>query len=404
MRKKNKLFVLLFTGMIVGSSFTGCSNKKTESTTNDIVSDAVIPTQEQESLETESKIVKSETTVSTKKESEPENNIIELEEYFVFQDNEGKEGKESLTARDFIYAYLEDKVTLEKELDMYSYNQVNIGYTKANIQVAVMDYNDTWVRIKFRDERNYLVKREELNQAISTNLVLLPEEMGWNQKESEPIETKTPTFVVSDLSKTMYAKSSVNLRSGPSTSYEKIGSLQTNQEVTVTGQAENGWYQIAYQDGVAFVSNSYLNDNKIELQVANNSEETKPFVAETENTSQQNTQVETVQPTVSSQPVVEPIVETVETTYSEEEVISIVRSTLESNGIQWYPDTCTQEELDIAGPSGGMGWGESDILMSAPQDAANDAVIFYQYGGYQYFYIENLGSSNGIIKLRMYYG
>lgn len=46
------------------------------------------------------------------------------------------------------------------------------------------------------------------------------------------------------------------------------------------------------------------------------------------------------------------------TTYSEAEVISIFRSTLESNGIQWYPNVFPNSE---AGPSGGMGWGIEEI-------------------------------------------
>lgn len=36
----------------------------------------------------------------------------------------------------------------------------------------------------------------------------------------------------------MYAQSSVNLRQGPSTEYDKVGSLSTNQSVTVTGYVE----------------------------------------------------------------------------------------------------------------------------------------------------------------------
>ena len=61
-----------------------------------------------------------------------------------------------------------------------------------------------------------------------------------------------------------YAKSSVNLRKGPGTDYDKAGALSFAEEVTVTGVADNGWYQIAYFDGFAYVSNSYLVDEKPE--------------------------------------------------------------------------------------------------------------------------------------------
>lgn len=68
--------------------------------------------------------------------------------------------------------------------------------------------------------------------------------------------------------KSMYAKQSVNVRSGPSSDYEKLGSLSWAQEVAVTGVADTGWYQIGYNGGIAYVSDSYLVETKPEKQVA----------------------------------------------------------------------------------------------------------------------------------------
>ena len=70
-------------------------------------------------------------------------------------------------------------------------------------------------------------------------------------------------FTVTAMSATKYAKSSVNVRKGPSADYEKIGTLSTNQKVTVTGQADTGWYQIELNGEVAYVSNNYLVDEKV---------------------------------------------------------------------------------------------------------------------------------------------
>ena len=48
-------------------------------------------------------------------------------------------------------------------------------------------------------------------------------------------------FSVEDLGDTtMYAKQSVNVRKGPSSDYEQLGSLSSGQEVTVTGIADSG--------------------------------------------------------------------------------------------------------------------------------------------------------------------
>ncbi|MDE7224431.1 MAG: SH3 domain-containing protein [Acetatifactor sp.] len=87
-----------------------------------------------------------------------------------------------------------------------------------------------------------------------------------------PVETSTPTaenpdtgvsatpevtYTVTEMSATMYAVNAVNLRQGPGTEYAKVGNLTKGQQVKVTGQAGNGWYQL---DNGAFVSNKYLGD------------------------------------------------------------------------------------------------------------------------------------------------
>ena len=75
------------------------------------------------------------------------------------------------------------------------------------------------------------------------------------------------TYTYTDMDATMYAQKTVNVRSLPSTDGEKLGSLSTNDEVKVTGQcAETSWYRIEYSGGVAYVSNSYLGNDKVVVQ------------------------------------------------------------------------------------------------------------------------------------------
>lgn len=58
-------------------------------------------------------------------------------------------------------------------------------------------------------------------------------------------------YTYTDMSKTMYAKSAVNVRSLPSTGGTRLGSLSKNQEVAITGQCnETGWYRISYNGAV----------------------------------------------------------------------------------------------------------------------------------------------------------
>ena len=78
-----------------------------------------------------------------------------------------------------------------------------------------------------------------------------------------PQETETPAFAVTELSATKYATQTVNVRKGPGSDYEKLGSLTAGQKVTVTGQADTGWFRIDYNGEEGYVSDKYLSDQKV---------------------------------------------------------------------------------------------------------------------------------------------
>lgn len=84
-----------------------------------------------------------------------------------------------------------------------------------------------------------------------------------------PTELPKPEYTYTDKSATMYAKSSVNIRSLPSTDGEKVGHLSTNDEVAVTGVCnETGWYRLTLNGEDAYVSGNYLQTEKVVVQQA----------------------------------------------------------------------------------------------------------------------------------------
>ena len=87
-------------------------------------------------------------------------------------------------------------------------------------------------------------------------------------EESEEEEPQQEFAVEEKEAVVMYAKRGVNVRKGPSQDYEKIGSLSAGQEITVTGVADTGWYQITYQDQTGYCSNNYLQADKPVIQQA----------------------------------------------------------------------------------------------------------------------------------------
>lgn len=97
----------------------------------------------------------------------------------------------------------------------------------------------------------------------------------------------------------MYAVDMVNVRTGPDTSYERVGALTKAQEVTVTGMADTGWYQIKLHDEPAYVSNKYLQGEKpAEINIASlevNAPETASAPQQESIQVQEAQQAETVQ-------------------------------------------------------------------------------------------------------------
>ena len=106
-----------------------------------------------------------------------------------------------------------------------------------------------------------------------------PETETTETVEPEPTEEPTPEpepqaiYTYTDMSATMYAQQTVNVRDLPDTNGNKIGSLSTNDEITISAKCnETGWYRFEYNGSVAYVSNKYVDKNKVEIQApANNS-------------------------------------------------------------------------------------------------------------------------------------
>lgn len=80
-------------------------------------------------------------------------------------------------------------------------------------------------------------------------------------------EVTEPEFIVEDIpEKTMYAQSDCNIRKGPSTKYDRAGSLSKAQKVTVNGKVtykDKTWYILKTSDGTEkFVASSLLGTTK----------------------------------------------------------------------------------------------------------------------------------------------
>ena len=116
--------------------------------------------------------------------------------------------------------------------------------------------------------------RREPQQAPIEITVTAVEALGETEgyELNQAVQQATLGYTMEDMADTqMFAKSSVNVRKGPSADDEKLGSLSTAQEVTVTGLTSSNWYRISYNDGTAYVSAEYLQNEKPVVQTAKKS-------------------------------------------------------------------------------------------------------------------------------------
>lgn len=92
--------------------------------------------------------------------------------------------------------------------------------------------------------------------------------------QKEPVETSAPTEqeqLFTDCNETMYATTTVNVRSSYSTNSDKLGSLTKAQSVKRTGigtGAAAGWSRIEFNGKVAYVSSDYLSATKPQVSVS----------------------------------------------------------------------------------------------------------------------------------------
>lgn len=64
-----------------------------------------------------------------------------------------------------------------------------------------------------------------------------------------------------DVDEWVYSLTSVNVRSGWSTRFSKVGELSENEKIHRTAVFSNGWSEVAYNNGYAYIKSEYLSKN-----------------------------------------------------------------------------------------------------------------------------------------------
>ena len=153
-----------------------------------------------------------------------------------------------------------------------AFSQVEVVSVTSDTVTFETEHFSVYAVVKFdsnvMSETNFVRNSEEIAESASTPETSTEENSeAVSEPDSEAVVE--PEFTVTEVTATKYATQSVNVRSGPSTDYDKIGGLTTNQEITVNGVCDQtGWFRFDLNGTVAFVSNRYVSDSKVEKPAA----------------------------------------------------------------------------------------------------------------------------------------
>ncbi len=112
-------------------------------------------------------------------------------------------------------------------------------------EVAIdAEYDDDYAA----DDYSYTAKGEEASETVTVSA-----------KEATAVLEKTVYTVTKyEAPVSMYTSDTVNVRSGAGTDYDKVGKLKWGSNVEVTGETNNGWYEVSYKDSTAFIKGDYV--------------------------------------------------------------------------------------------------------------------------------------------------
>ena len=115
-----------------------------------------------------------------------------------------------------------------------------IGGLKKGDKVTIILSQDNWYNVSFQGKKGW----------VSGTYVSIKSQSTENPPANSPISNKK-----------LMATAGVNVRSGNSTSYKKIGYIKKNEIVEMLGVSNNGWYKVRLNDQtVGYASNLYLKE------------------------------------------------------------------------------------------------------------------------------------------------
>ncbi len=114
-----------------------------------------------------------------------------------------------------------------------------IGSVKNGVKVKILGEESGWYKIEYSGGVGY----------VSKEYIVLDGTKPTATPTATPDAPKTGTVKISS--------NTLNVRKGPGTQYDRIGSVKKGATVTILGE-QSGWYKISYNGGTGYVSKEYV--------------------------------------------------------------------------------------------------------------------------------------------------
>ncbi|MDU7885699.1 MAG: SH3 domain-containing protein, partial [Clostridium perfringens] len=135
-----------------------------------------------------------------------------------------------------------------------------VGSLKGGEKVNIISESNGFYKIEFNNSYGYVYSKYISKDGKSENVQAVKQEEV--KKEAKVAPKAAPVVLAArSLNKTgiVNVSSSLNVRSGASTSSKVIGSLSGNSKVTIVGE-EGAFYKIEYKDSHGYVAKEYIKD------------------------------------------------------------------------------------------------------------------------------------------------
>ena len=136
---------------------------------------------------------------------------------------------------------------------------------EADKDIQSAEEADTKLEEEDKKKNETETKENDIKEATKKNEDAAKED----KNEKIMIEDKkevTQAVNILEQPKTYYATINLNVRTGPSTDYDVVGSLKIGESIEATGTTQNSWFQIIYQGKKAYCSGKYLVETKEQVE------------------------------------------------------------------------------------------------------------------------------------------